>query len=100
MSPSSSQPAGMQSENASVAPGNPIWLGGSGPEKGFIPGKRFMQRTAKESPFATSSDWNWQVLHSVFLKKYLLVIWLRGIIAQKLLVVLGTGINNQICQSN
>jgi hypothetical protein len=57
MSPSNCPPAGMKPADVNVFPGNPIWLGGSGPEMGFVPGKRFSKQENKESPFAVSSDW-------------------------------------------
>jgi hypothetical protein len=47
----------MKPADVNVFPGNPIWLGGSGPEMGFVPGKRFSKQENKESPFAVSSDW-------------------------------------------
>ncbi|XP_028393470.1 uncharacterized protein LOC114517842 [Dendronephthya gigantea] len=57
VSPSTCPPAGMKPADVNVVPGNPIWLGGSGPEMGFVPGKRFVKKEFKESPFAVSSDW-------------------------------------------
>ena len=47
----------MKPADVNIVPGNPIWLGGSGPEMGFVPGKRFMKKENKESPFAVSADW-------------------------------------------
>lgn len=57
ISPSTCPPAGTKPADVNVVPGNPIWLGGSGPEMGFVPGKRFMKKDLKESPFAVSSEW-------------------------------------------
>ncbi len=57
VSPSHCPPAGMKPADVNIVPGNPIWLGGSGPEMGFVPGKRFMKKETKESPFAVSADW-------------------------------------------
>jgi hypothetical protein len=57
VSPSNCPPAGMKPADVNVVPGNPIWLGGTGPEMGFVPGKRFMKKENKESPFAVSADW-------------------------------------------